>query len=268
MKFSLLAAAAVALQLLAPAPALAADDIVFKDSAGRVLRRSDLDKADGRFSWELPSATPVNHAARDAHALGRAAGKNGDYRAALAHFETASKLAPRWPYPVYDAAFTYLLQKDFDAAYRHYRRVDALAPRGFFTAKTAVHSLRMERDGKLPQGTYLRYLALEWETDRDKTRQAALAMTRETPGFAPAWKTAAHLEDDPDKRLALLDSGLKAGPDAETRGFLLLNKAMVLRERNQIPEAMVMLGELAVDPQSPLDVEALARHTLAQWARP
>lgn len=268
MKFSLLAAAAVALQLLAPAPALAADDIVFKDSAGRVLRRSDLDKADGRFSWELPSATPVSQAARDAHALGRAAGKNGDYRTALAHFETASKLAPRWPYPIYDAAFTYLLQKDFDAAYRHYRRVDALAPRGFFTAKTAVHSLRMERDGKLPQGTYLRYLALEWEADRDKTRQAALAMTRETPGFAPAWKTAAHLEDDPDKRLALLDSGLKAGPDAETRGFLLLNKAMVLRERNQIPEAMVMLGELAVDPQSPLDVEALARHTLAQWARP
>src|SRR5256885_2304286 len=71
MKFSLLAAAAVALQLLAPAPALAADDIVFKDSAGRVLRRSDLDKADGRFSWELPSATPVSQAARDAHALGR-----------------------------------------------------------------------------------------------------------------------------------------------------------------------------------------------------
>ncbi|MBB1653084.1 MULTISPECIES: tetratricopeptide repeat protein [Delftia] len=268
MTFPLLAAVALALQLLAPASALAADDIVFKDSAGRVLRRSDLDKADGRFSWELPSAKPVSQAARDAHALGRAAGHSGDHRAALAHFETASKLAPRWPYPVYDAAFTYLLQKDFDAAYRHYRRVDALAPRGFFTAKTAVHSLRMERDGKLPQGTYLRYLALEWETDRDKARQAALAMTRETPGFAPAWKTVAHLEDDPAKRLALLDSGLKADPDAETRGFLLLDKAVLLRERNQIPEAMVMLGELAVDPRSPLDVEALARHMLAQWARP
>ncbi|MBL8353726.1 MAG: hypothetical protein JNM01_02670 [Delftia acidovorans] len=268
MTFPLLAAVALALQLLAPASALAADDIVFKDSAGRVLRRSDLDKADGRFSWELPSAKPVSQAARDAHALGRAAGHSGDHRAALAHFETASKLAPRWPYPVYDAAFTYLLQKDFDAAYRHYRRVDALAPRGFFTAKTAVHSLRMERDGKLPQGTYLRYLALEWETDRDKARQAALAMTRETPGFAPAWKTVAHLEDDPAKRLALLDSGLKADPDAETRGFLLLDKAVLLRERDQIPEAMVMLGELAVDPRSPLDVEALARHMLAQWARP
>lgn len=268
MTFPLLAAVALALQLLAPASALAADDIVFKDSAGRVLRRSDLDKADGRFSWELPSAKPVSQAARDVHALGRAAGHSGDHRAALAHFETASKLAPRWPYPVYDAAFTYLLQKDFDAAYRHYRRVDALAPRGFFTAKTAVHSLRMERDGKLPQGTYLRYLALEWETDRDKARQAALAMTRETPGFAPAWKTVAHLEDDPAKRLALLDSGLKADPDAETRGFLLLDKAVLLRERNQIPEAMVMLGELAVDPRSPLDVEALARHMLAQWARP
>ena len=56
------------------------------------------------------------------------------------------------------------------------------------------------------------------------------------------------MEDDPDQCLALLDSGLKAGPDAQTRGFLLLNKALLLRERNQIPEAMVMLGELAVDP--------------------
>jgi hypothetical protein len=49
---------ALALQLLAPAPAMAADDIVFKDSAGRVLKRSDLDKADGRFSWELPAPHP------------------------------------------------------------------------------------------------------------------------------------------------------------------------------------------------------------------
>lgn len=268
MKFSLLAAVALASQLLAPASAVAADDIVFRDGDGRVLKRSDLDKADGRFSWELPSSTPVSQAARDAHVLGRAAGQRGENRAALSHFATASKLAPRWPYPVYDAAFTCLLQKDFDAAYRHYQRVDVLAPRGFFTAKTAVHSLRMEREGRLAQGTYLRYLALEWETDRNKVRQAALAMTREIPGFAPAWKTAALMEDEPEKRLALLDSGLKAGPDAETRGFLLLNKALLLRERNQIPEAMVMLGELAVDPQSPLDIEALARHTLAQWARP
>lgn len=173
-------------------------------------------------------------------------------------------MAPAWPYPVYDAAFTFLLQKEFDTAYEYYRRVDQMAPRGFFTAKTAVHALRMELNRELPRGTYLSYVALEWEDDKQKVRQVAEAMTRVTPGFAPAWKTAAMLEDDLGRRAALLESGLKARPDEETRGFLLLNKALVLHEQNKTVEAKAILGELALAPTSPRDVEALAKRTLAQ----
>jgi predicted Zn-dependent protease len=40
----------------------------------------------------------------------------------------AAERAPRWPYPVYDRAFTYLLMKDFDSALSDYRRTLELAP--------------------------------------------------------------------------------------------------------------------------------------------
>ncbi|MDQ0014217.1 tetratricopeptide (TPR) repeat protein [Variovorax boronicumulans] len=267
MKSSLLAKFALICSMLAPWLAVATDEVVFRDKAGRVLKKSDLAEANGNFTWELASTTLVSEAAKKEHALGRAAGQRGDHRTALAHFAAASKMAPAWPYPVYDAAFTFLLQKEFDTAYEYYRRVDQMAPRGFFTAKTAVHALRMELTRELPSGTYLSYVALEWETDKQKVRQVAQAMTRVTPGFAPAWKTAAMLEDDLGRRAALLESGLKARPDEETRGFLLLNKALVLHEQNRTSEAKAILGELALAPTSPRDVEALAKRTLAQLAQ-
>ena len=54
-------------------------------------------------------------------------------------------LAPDWPYPVYDAAFTYLLQGDSLKAEERYAEVDRMAPRGFFTAKTSLDCLRRDR---------------------------------------------------------------------------------------------------------------------------
>ncbi|SEU17732.1 hypothetical protein [Variovorax sp. OV084] len=264
MKPSSFAKLALIFPLLSPWLAIAADEVVFKDKAGRVLKKSDLVEASGNFTWEIASITPVSEEARKEHALGRAAGQRGDHRAAMAHFAAASKIAPTWPYPLYDAAFTFLLQKDFGAAYEYYRRVDQMAPRGFFTAKTAVHALRMELNRELPSGTYLSYVSLEWEADKQKVRQAAQAMTKATPGFAPAWKTAAMLEDDLGRRLALLESGLKARPDEETRGFLLLNKSLLLHEQKRTSEAKAILGELALAPTSPRDIEVLAKRTLAQ----
>lgn len=264
MKPTSLAKLILVFQLLAPWVVSASDEVVFKDKAGRVLKKSDLSNASGDFAWELKSGTPIDEEARKEHALGRAAGQRGDHRTAITHFAAASKIAPSWPYPIYDTAFTYLLQKDFANAYEYYRRVDHMAPRGFFTAKTAVHALRMELNRELPNGTYLTYVALEWETDKQKVKQTALAMTESAPGFAPAWKTAALLEHDLRRRLMLIEKGLKARPDGETRGFLLLNKALALAEQNRNSEAKSILGELALDPTSPRDIEALAKRTLAQ----
>ena len=45
-----------------------------------------------------------------------AAGGAGDYKKAITLLERASSVAPEWPYPVYDMAFTYLLMKDAENA--------------------------------------------------------------------------------------------------------------------------------------------------------
>jgi tetratricopeptide (TPR) repeat protein len=237
-------------------------EVIFKDKAGRTLTAEGLKNASGKVDWEIRSGPPVSEEARRLHQLGRIAGQKGDSKAALVHFDNAAKAAPDWPYPLYDAAYTYLLMRDSGKAYELYKRVDSMAPRGFFTAKTAVHSLRREANGELPAGTYLYFLSTEWTDDSRQKLQIADQILGKAPRFAPAWKLKATLETEDGKRLSYLDNGLDAGPDLETRGFLLINKALLLHKQGEKAEAVKLLGELALDPASPLDIEAIAKKTL------
>jgi tetratricopeptide (TPR) repeat protein len=216
----------VLLSLISPSLIAGTEDIVFTDKSGRVLTMRDLQHSSGTFEWSLSSSVKVSDQARREHAAGRVAGNKGDYKEAIARFNAAAKAAPNWPYPNYDLAYIYLLQGAFADALKHYQLVDQGAPRGFFTVKTAVDTLRREQSGELPKGTYLNYVALEWEGDKQKVRSAVSAMTKSIPNFAPAWKAAAIFEDEPTRRLVMLEAGLKARPDAETKGFLLINKAL------------------------------------------
>ena len=191
-------------------------------------------------------------------------------RAAEASHETtitlltkASQLAPDWPYPVYDRAFTHLLMKNGDAARADYQRTVDLAPRGFFTAITALDTLTREQNGDLPGGTYLAYISLEWIDDRAKKTQLVRALVEKFPRFAPAWKELALLTDDRSERLAAIDKGLAAAPDPETKGMLIINKASVLEEAGERDAAIRLLGELCLDPAATLGTEALAKSMLA-----
>jgi tetratricopeptide (TPR) repeat protein len=240
-----------------------AAEVVFKDKSGRTLTKADIQNASGKFNWEIRSGKPVPDEARRLHELGRGAGQRGESKTAIEHFEKAAKVAPDWPYPLYDAAYTYLLMGDFGKAYELYKRVDDMTPRGFFTVKTAVHSLQREMKGEFPKGTYLYFLSIEWARDTSEKLQVANQLVSKVPLFAPAWKAKATLEDDSEKRLSYLEKGLKASPDVETRGFLLINKALVLHDRGRKAEALQILGELALDPTSPLDIEAIAKKSLA-----
>ena len=56
------------------------------------------------------------------HQQGRRAGAAGEYDKALALLQRASSLAPNWPYPVYDMAYTFLLIHDTANATRCYRK--------------------------------------------------------------------------------------------------------------------------------------------------
>ncbi|MEZ4403144.1 MAG: hypothetical protein R3B06_24180 [Kofleriaceae bacterium] len=197
------------------------------------------------------------------HERGRTLCAEGDLADGLELLYQAHRLAPGWPYPPYDMAFTYLLADQLDQAERWYALVDRLAPRGFFTAKTSLATIRRERAGGLPAGFSRAYASLEWLPPPQR-RQALAGLVEEFTDFAPAWKDLAGLEPDDDRKLAAIARGLASAPDAETDGVLRINQALVLSRRGQRAAAAEIVGALLDDPATTAAVEAFARAVLAQ----
>jgi tetratricopeptide (TPR) repeat protein len=241
--------------------------VVFRDAKGRELTEADLAGFNGSFKWEVVGGDNVPEKAQELHRRGREAGGKGDHDRALELFAQASKEAPKWPYPVYDAAFTHLLKGDAEKAEESYAAVNRMAPRGFFTAKTALDCLRREKAGDLAPGAYKFYVMLEWEKDRARKKSILEQMVKRSPKFPAAWKDLALLQDDDKAKLEMIETGLSHAPDGETRGILLINKALVLDGQGQREEATRILGELALDPDSTLATEHLAKATLASLVK-
>ena len=244
-----------------------ADRLLFTDAAGRTLTTRDLEDATGRVQWAVIGGDSVPAEARQSHEKARIAGTKGDYRRALELLERARAHAPGWPQPVYDAAVTHLLQGHAVTAEELYAEVDRLAPRGFFTCKTTLDCLRRERIGALPAGFSRAFVTLEWLDDRPKKKAILEDIVQRYPAFPPAWKELAPLVEDPDARWRAITKGLEGSPDGETRGVLLINKAVILLWRGKRQEAVRILGELALDPGSTLAGETLAKATLARVTR-
>lgn len=251
--------------------------VIFTLPDGRKLTMEELQGATGRVSfhngklldvtgtvrYEVIGSATLPPDARLLHQQARQAGTRGDYKGAIAFLERASERAPDWPYPVYDRAYTHLLMKEFDDARRYYRKTLELSPRGFFTAITALDTLTREQNGELPVGTYLAYLSLEWVKDAEKKGRTVCEMVKVIPQFAPAWKEFAALCDDDGERLAAIENGLAARPDAETKGMLEINRALVLNLRGDKAAAVRLLGELALNAASTLGTEHSAKAALA-----
>ncbi len=241
--------------------------VVFRAADGRTLTMADLSGLSGTFQYEILGKSNVPAEAESLHKQARQAAGAGDYKKAITLLERSSSLAPAWPYPVYDMAFTYLLMKDAESARKHYRKTVELAPRGFFTAITALEALDREAKGDLPAGTYLAYLSLEWMNDPEKKADAVRQLVKRVPDFAPAWKEQAMLADADAEKLAAIEKGLAAGPDRETKGILLINKALIMGRSGDHDGAVRLLGELALDPASTCATEHLAKVTLANVAK-
>jgi len=227
------------------------------------VRDGKLLDVTGRVRYEIIGKGNISAAAESLHRQAREAGGHGDYKAAIVLLEQASELAPAWPYPVYDRAYTHLLMNDFEGARTYYRRTLQLSPRGFFTAITALDTLTREHNGDLPMGIYLAYLSLEYMKDKVQKDGALRDLVKQIPKFAPAWKEFASLCDDDDERLAAIERGLAANPDAETRGMLQINKALVLNLKGDHAAAVQLLGELALDPKSTFGTEHSAKAALS-----
>ena len=160
---------------------------MFRDAAGREITARDLKGYTGRVRWEVIGADNLPPRATQLHQEAREAGGRGDYARALDLLDLAWDLAPQWPYPVYDAAYTYLLLGEAGMAEEFYERVDQMAPRGFFTCKASLDTLRRERAGELFPGFARAYATLEW-MDPGQKKSILAGIVDKFPGFALAWK--------------------------------------------------------------------------------
>ena len=100
--------------------------------------------------------------------------------------------------------------------------------------------------------------------DKAEKRATLEAIVAKFPAYPPAWKELSVLLDDEDARLRAITRGLENDPDGETKGMLLLNKAMILDHRGDHDGAVQILGGLALDPEATLGAEVLAKAALAQ----
>ena len=220
------------------------------------------------WSAESPQAkgsAMIPDAAKALHEKGREAGQRGDLSEAAALFTRAAELAPQWPYPIYDRAFTHLQARNNPGALADYRKALEMSPRGFFTAHVAVDTLRREQKGELPAGFYLAYLMLEFMPEGQKG-QVIPQLVEKFPQFAPAWLDFSKLASTPRERLERIEAGLRAQPDPETNGMLRLNQALTLRQLGQDAAATDIIEQLAHDPSSTSAVEAWAKALLLRKA--
>lgn len=205
------------------------------------------------MSYEIP---PEAHRL---HAEGRSAGSRGDYDTALTLLGRAAALAPDWPYPPYDAAFTHLMRGDTRAAQNLYERVALLSPGGFFTCRVTLDMLRREHAGQLSRGFSRAFVQLEWMKDQERKKQILREITQQFPGFPPAWRELSRLLDDPRDQLIALDNGLAGDPDPETKTMLLINKAGLLATTGNREAARAVYSMMADDPDVTPTGAAFAR---------
>lgn len=233
------------------------ETVIYTNGQGRAITFADLsvvEKTPDQPQWK------VSTEAQEYHAEGRRLGGEGNYELALAAFARASELAPDWPYPYYDAAFTHLLQHNWSAALENYRMTQRLYPQGFFTTFTAIDTLEREESGDLPQGVYLLYLQLEWTGNAEEKNKILELLVTRCPDFAPGWKEkAVSGENSVIQRFEFVENGLKANPDPETLSVLLINKAVLTAMSGEKNAAIKILGETLLDGRTTQSNRILAR---------
>lgn len=195
-------------------------------------------------------------------------GRKNELKAALSKFSAATAQEPKWPYPIYQRAFTLLLLGETDKALACYKKVDELEPRGFYNSKHALSVVQREAAGEYPTGLYLHYVGHEWLKTDDEKRALMEEIAEIAPDFSAAYLTLAGLQRENKERRELIEFGLKHKPDQETRGMLLLNKAAIHNLDNDKTTAIGILGDLILDATSTASVVAIAKAILFDMHAP
>ncbi|WNG50279.1 hypothetical protein F0U60_43720 [Archangium minus] len=196
------------------------------------------------------------------HAQGRLSGESGNFEQALTFFQQAHELAPEWPLPVYDTGLTYILMGDIPKALGFYEQVDKMAPEGFSDTKRVIECLRREKAGRVPKGTFRKFIDAMRSKDQESFEKKLEELTRTAPNFYPAWRELISYGKDLDEQDRRLAKALALKPDAESKGELLIYKSTLLRRRGKEEEARKLLQSLVEDPQSTKNTVIRAKEAL------
>lgn len=216
-------------------------------------------------SHEPAPSFPVSAEAQNLHRNAVIEAGAGRYEEAIGSFERAMALAPEWPQPAYELGRVYLLVGDMEAAEACYRRCDRLFPHGYFSAKGYLDSLRRERRGVVPGGATRALVELEWVRVTDDRRDLLQSLAEWAPNLPLAWLELAKMVPGPERRRAI-QAGLELDPDPDTRGKLLVELALALREHGDTPQALRVLTSIASDPAIPKSAGMHARLLLSTLA--
>jgi len=242
------------------------NDVVYADDKGHQITLSDLKKEFEEEDNDTKVGPDIPDEAARLHQEAREHGGKGEYQQASEKLLKAMEKAPDWAYPVYDLAFTFLLQNDFSNALKYYDLTDKMEPTGFFTTKTACWTLRKEMEGVFPAGLYLAYSQLEWLDSAEEKLDLAKAIVEKHPNYAPAWKVISDIVDSPKEKLSAIENGLRANPDATTKGNLIVSKALFLNSQGKSEDAKRLLGNLVFDEDATFANIRFAKLVLYQTA--
>ena len=157
--------------------------LVFRDAAGRELTTDDLRGASGTMRWEVSAPGRYREGVPAAPTSPRSRWtRRSSSRVEL--LDQARRLAPNWAYPVYDTAFTYLLQGESAKAEERYAEVDRMRHAGFSPPRPRSTALSRAHRHLFP-GFCKAFASPSGWTTRRRSRPCSKGSSRSIRRFLP-----------------------------------------------------------------------------------
>lgn len=172
---------------------------------------------------------------------------------AFEKLKQAHEIAPDWAHPILMLAVHHLFQGDFHDALKYFELTIQVQPRGCSECQIAIWSLKREMEGVFPQGLYVAYKHIWRRETKEEKIQMAKSIVDRFPGYAPAWGVLAENQPTSYERMLAIEKGLSADPDPQTKGSLIINKALVLKKQGKTEQAMEILRTLLFDVETTSD---------------
>ena len=116
--------------------------------------------------------------------------------------------------------------------------------------------------GEFPRGLYQAFAMLE-HMPVEQRHSLVAQLVEKYPSHAPAWALHAQFLKNPSDALAAIERGLAARPDPDTRGSLLVQKALVLHAQGASERALEILEPLTASTGDSVATHAKARVAVA-----